>query len=272
MKDLLAAVRKDKIKHLLLQNKNVTVVELSNIFLVSEETIRRDLKLLEDIGIAERTHGGAVLAERVLSSVSTNDLKNVFVENKRVISSLVRPLIKNGDCVFLDASTTSYYSCEELKDLQLTVVTNSLDNLSRLSKYPNIDLIAIGGSLSKNKKCFVGINAISILKNYYFDVVLFSCRTLSLDYGITDSSDSEAEVKRLVCERTKRLILMADYSKFNKVSFTKVCDLDRINCLITDKPLDKNWSEYLSAHQIDYLDTTQSQNNEIEYCTSDPII
>jgi DeoR/GlpR family transcriptional regulator of sugar metabolism len=253
---LLPAVRKNKIKQLILEKKDVTVAELSGIFSVTEETIRRDLKLLEESGFIEKTHGGAVLAERVLSSVNTNDLKNIFVESKRVISSLVRPLIKNGDCVFLDSSTTSYYASNELKDLQLTVVTNSLDILSYLCNYPNIKLIAIGGSFLQKRKCFVGSNALKILQDTYFDAVLFSCRTMSLIYGITDSNDDEAEVKRVAGERTKRLILMVDHSKFNKASFIKICDLDKISYLITDKPLDSKWSEYMNTHQIGYFDTT----------------
>jgi DeoR/GlpR family transcriptional regulator of sugar metabolism len=259
---MLPAVRKNKIKQLILEKKNVTVIELSELFSVSEETIRRDLKLLEDSGFIERTHGGAVLAERVLSLVSTNDLKNIFVESKRVISSLVRPLIKKGDCIFLDSSTTSYYVSDELKDLHLTIATNSLDILNNLSNHPNIKLIAIGGVFSQKRRCFVGRNALKILQDTYFDVVLFSCRTLSLVYGITDSNDDEAEIKRVVGERTKRLILMADHSKFDKASFTKICDFDRINYLITDKPLDSKWSEYLNAHQVGYFDTTQKQDDQ----------
>lgn len=260
---MLPAVRKNKIKKLLLENKVVTVAELSNKFSVSEETIRRDLKTLEDDGIAKRTHGGAVLAERVMSSVGTNDLKNIFVESKKTISSLVRPLIKNGDCIFLDSSTTSYYASDELKDMQLTVATNSLDIVTKLSKSPNINLIAIGGNLSKNRKCFVGRNALKILQDYHFDIVLLSCRTLSLSDGITDANDDEAEIKRLLVDRTKCLVLMADHSKFNKVSFTKVCNLDKIDYLITDKPLESKWVEYMRAHQITYLDTTQTQDDEI---------
>ncbi len=264
MNYLLPAVRRNKIKQLLLEQKNVTVIELSNKFSVSEETIRRDLKSLENDGIAKRTHGGAVLAERVSGVVNTNDLKNIFVESKRVISKLVRPIVKNGDCIFLDSSTTSYYVSDELKDMHLTVVTNSLDILAKLSKFSNITLIAIGGSLSRSRKCFVGVNALKVLQNYYFDIALLSCRTLSLSDGVTDSSDDEAEIKRLVSRRTKSLILMADHSKFDKVSFTKIFDLDEIDYLITDKPLDDRWMEYMETHQINYLDTTQKQDNEIE--------
>lgn len=261
---LLPAVRKNKIKQLLLENKNVTVVELSDKFSVSEETIRRDLKALENEGVAKRTHGGAVLAERVSGVVNTNDLKNIFVESKRTISKLARPLVKNGDCIFLDSSTTSYYVSDGLKDMQLTVVTNSLDILTKLSRFPNINLIAVGGNLSRSRKCFVGINAIKILQNYYFDIALLSCRTLSLSEGVTDSNDEEAEIKRLVSERTRNLVLMADYSKFNKVSFTKVFDLNIIDYLITDKPLNNEWIEYMETHQIAYLDTTQKESDEVE--------
>lgn len=99
-----------------------------------------------------------------------------------------------------------------------------------------------------------------ITQDYYFDVVLLSCRTLSIENGVTDANEDEAEIKSLVGDRAKRLILMADYSKLNKVSFAKIFSLDQIDYLVTDKPLHSIWIEYLEAHQIAYLDTTQTEN------------
>jgi DeoR/GlpR family transcriptional regulator of sugar metabolism len=251
---MIAAVRKEKIKEIILEQKNVAVVELSELFSVTEETIRRDLTSLENEGILKRTHGGAILINRVLSNVNNKTLKKIFVESKKKIAEQVKSIVKNGDCLFFDSSTTSYQSCEEIQNMKITVVTNSLDILNKLSSHENINLICIGGNLSKTRKCFVGRNSNNILKNYYFDISFFSCRSLNIENGVTDSNDDEAEIKSIVCGRSNRTVLMVDHSKFNKVSFAKICSLNDINDIITDEPVSKEWKDFALQNNISIMD------------------
>ena len=95
---MLAAVRQEQIKDIILNEKTVSVVRLSELFSVSEETIRRDLNVLEEEGVLIRKHGGAIVANRVLSEVNNNVLERVFVENKQKIALQSRRFIKSGDC------------------------------------------------------------------------------------------------------------------------------------------------------------------------------
>lgn len=247
---MLAAIRKEKIKNLVLNDKMVSVATLSELFSVSEETIRRDLNVLEEEGVLVRKHGGAIIANRVLSEVNNNVLEKVFVENKHKIALQCKNFIKNGDCLFFDSSTTSYHVCKEIADMKVTVLTNSLSVMNLFSSKDNVNLIGSGGTLSKTKNCFVGRNTIHLLKSYHVDKAFISCRSISMEEGITESNDDIAETKQVVVQRANQVFLIADHSKFNKVSFTQICNFDEIDDIITDEPLSEEWHRFSEEHNI----------------------
>lgn len=255
---MIPAVRREQIKKMILTKKNVSVIDLSQSFSVSEETIRRDLKILEEEGILTRTHGGAIIENRVASTVSNTVLENIFVENKQQIAIQSKHFIKNNDVIYLDSSTTSFHICKEILALNLTIVTNSLSIINLLSEHSNIQVISVGGSLSTSRKCFIGRNAIQSLSKYYFDKAFISCRSLSIEEGITDSNDNDAVIKEIVLSRSKNTFLVADHSKFNRVSFSYIASLKDINHIITDSPVDNDWIEYAKVNNITIWDTTEN--------------
>jgi DeoR/GlpR family transcriptional regulator of sugar metabolism len=250
---MLAAVRKNEIKNILLERKIVTVIELAKHFNVAEETVRRDLKSLEADGVVDRTHGGAVLKDKVTTSFNRVLMKNIMQESKRIMASLARPLINNGLCLFMDSSTTVLSLINEIRDLQLTLVTNSLDILTECSVLPNIRLVSLGGTLNLDRRCFTGSLSCKALENLYFDMAIISCRHLSVDQGITDSDSEEAEIKRQAVLRSKKLVVMADYTKFDKVSFVKICGIDKLDVLITDRPVDRTWKQQLEKDNVECI-------------------
>lgn len=255
---MIPAVRRGQIKEMILTKKNVTVTDLSQAFSVSEETIRRDLKVLEEEGILTRTHGGAIIENRVASTVNNTVLENIFVENKKQIALQCKQFIKTNDVIYLDSSTTSFHICKEILDLKLTVVTNSLSIINLLSEYTNIQLISVGGSLCPSRKCFIGRSAIQSLNKYYLDKAFISCRSLSMEEGITDSNDNDAVIKETVIHRSKNTFLVADHSKFNRASFSYICDLKDINHIITDSPVNSDWVEFAVNNNITIWDTTDN--------------
>lgn len=248
---MLAALRKEKIKSILFNQKEVSVSALAAHFEVSEETIRRDLTSMESEGILVRKHGGAILADKVLGDMATNHLlQNVFVENKEKIAAVCRPFIQAKDCLFFDSSTTAYHVCKEMPDVELTVLTNSLSIINLLAQREKINLIAVGGTMLKNKDCFIGRSAINFLSLFHVDKAFLSCRSLSMTDGITEANESIAEIKQTVVERANRVFLIADYSKFGKASFTRICGFDRIHDIVTDKPLSPQWQTFAQEHGI----------------------
>ena len=123
---MLAVARKTQIKDILLEKKSVTVVELSKRFSVTEETIRKDLQQLENEGFLSRTYGGAFIQDGALNDIDLTLRETAYVESKEAIADKCAELIHHGDSVFLDASTTATFLAKRIRNMRLTIVTNSL--------------------------------------------------------------------------------------------------------------------------------------------------
>lgn len=247
---MLPAVRREFIKRLILERKNVSVVEVSALLNISAETVRRDLRQLEKDGILSRTHGGAIIANLVGSSVPNEDLERVLVSAKATIAQQAVRLIRPHACVYVDSSTTSLELSRHIGGSPLTVVSNSLAILHHLSAKSELNLVGVGGTLAKTRRCFVGRSAKEMLDNYHFDVVFMSARSVDLLRGVTDTSDEEIEIKVTVAKRTNRLVLLADHTKFNEASFSRICDVADLDDLITDECPSEDWIAYAREHSV----------------------
>ncbi|WP_120463795.1 DeoR/GlpR family DNA-binding transcription regulator [Paenibacillus aceti] len=247
---MLPIARKAKIKELIIEKKNVTVAELTAMFNVTEESIRRDLKQLEDEGILIRIYGGAYISDGVQNDVNVNLREHIHVEGKKRIASKCVEFIKNGDSIFLDASTTSLYIANMIGNKRITVVTNSMKIVNTLVDSPSVHLVIIGGVVSNSSMSALGRNAEQNMNSYYFDLAFISCRTISMQHGITDSNEQQAEVRRLAVERANTVYLVADHTKFDRTSFASICGFEHIHSIIVDKPLSQEWHEFLEAHNV----------------------
>lgn len=249
---MLAITRKNEIKDIIRDKKSVTVTELSKHFSVTEETIRRDLKQLEEEGLLIRAYGGAFIQDGVENNVDLNIRKSAYVESKEAIAHCCKQFIHNGDSLFIDSSTTSLALAKEISDIRLTVMTNSLLIINELCEKPNIHLIAIGGNYSSVDQAFCGLNSNLILQKYYLDKAFVSCRTLSMENGVTDSIESVAGIRQLAIQRSKETYLIADYSKFNHTSFIHICDFDDVDYIISDYSPTDEWNAFFHKHQVRY--------------------
>ena len=247
---MLPIARKNKIKEIILEQKSVTVSELTNIFKVTEETIRRDLKQLEEEGVLTRTYGGAFISEGVQNDVNVNLREHIHVEGKRTIAAKCLTMIKSGDSIFLDASTTSLVIATMLEDKKLTVVTNSIKVINTLLDKQNINIVVIGGTLSPSSLSNVGRSAEYTMNHYFFDTAFISCRSVSMQHGITDSNEQQAAIRKLAAEHANNVYLIADYTKFDKTSFARICDFDLIDNVVVDKSLSQEWKQFLDEQNI----------------------
>lgn len=250
---MLAVTRKNKIKDILIERKSITVTELSKTFDVTEETIRRDLKFLEDEGFLTRTYGGAFIQSGVENNVTVELREVAYTKSKDAIAKECRKLIHNGDSIFLDASTTALFVARAISDMRLTVVTNSLLIIDQLTEQENIRLVCIGGTLSRDHKAFQGNSTIQALDNLFLDKTFMSCRSLSMEHGITDSSEGMAMIRQKLLKRSNEVYLIADYSKFDKTSFIHICDFDDLTGVITDKVLNQEWKNFLLKQNTTFL-------------------
>lgn len=249
---MLASTRQERIKHMILDKKRVTVTALAQLLEVSEETIRRDLRTLEEQGILIRKYGGAVLVDRVTRQTTNRDLRDVFVKHKELIAETALPLIKQGECLFIDSSTTNLYLCQKLIDanLNLTIITNAVSIMNMLCDVKRIRLIGIGGNFDIASQSFCGSGAEKSLFDYYADRVFFSCRSLSRQEGVSDSDPAVASIKALAIKRSAEAYLTIDHSKFDSISLAHVCDFTDLKGVITDHAPSDEWRRWASEHAV----------------------
>lgn len=260
---MLPVTRKQKIKDLILERKSATVAELAKMFSVTDETIRRDLRSLEKEGVLMRSYGGAFVQTGVENVIDYSIRSTVYLEEKTFIAEKCKQIIQNGDVIFLDNSTTTYFIAKAVQDMRLTLITNSLPIVDLLSTKENIRLISTGGFFSMKELAFYGSKAQKALQEYYVDKAFFSCRSISLEHGVTDSNDSLAQMRITITDRSKERYLVADYTKFNQTSFIHVCGFDCLNGILTDRPLSAEWHQAMAKYGCRIYDAAPGSHEDL---------
>jgi len=247
---MFAATRKEELCQELMRHKSISVKEMAEKLNVTEETIRRDIKILENEGIAEKTHGGAILKSTVLTVFSKTEHKKLLVDNKQAMAKVAAQYVSNGMCIFIDSSTSSYEILPIIADKNLIIVSNSLDVLAFCASRPNIKLICPGGEYDDKYGTFFGSQTIENLSTLNFDLAIMSCRTASLQSGICEGTRGHSDVKKIVANHSSKIITILDHTKINKTSFIKTMGVDETDILITDFPLPANWVDFLEQKKI----------------------
>lgn len=249
---MLPIVRKEKIKELVRERKSISVVELSETFKLTEETIRKDLSQLEKEGFLKRTYGGAYISDGVQNEIDIQFREHIHIEGKRKMALACSEYINNGDSIFLDASTTSLYIAQSIKEKHLTITTNSLKIANELSNNDNINLVLIGGNLYLSSMSLLGKQAENNINHYFFDKAFISCRFLNISHGVTDSNEQQAEIRNTAVKRATTTYLVADYTKFDRTAFKKICSYNEIDYLVTDNQLNEEWQEFLKEKNVTF--------------------
>src|SRR5690625_496071 len=255
-KSMLVAERHQKIVELVNERKSIRVSELSQIFSITEETIRRDLEKLENQGKLIRSHGGAVsIGPTKGLEISYLEREVTNVKEKRQIAKEAVKLIHEGDNIMLDASTTAWYMAKELPDIEMTVLTNSIKVATELSTKKNITVISTGGILRSESLSFVGPLAESSLESYHVSKAFISCKGFHLKNGLSESSEQQARIKAKMMQGADLVYIMVDHSKFGIQAFSRFSTLEGIDYIITDNKTSDEILEQLSDQSIKILKT-----------------
>lgn len=232
-------------------NGFVTVRQLCESLFASESSIRRDLKALETRGLVKRSYGGAVLESNYSNIVTFNHRTRQNISAKREIAQKAAGLIKDGDIVFLDQSSTAFYLAGELIDRSsLTVVTNNIE-ITMLLANSKIRLISSGGFLSnENRNCLIGGDAQRTFENVFADIMFFSVKAISDDGLVTDCSREEIVVRNAMLKNAQKKVLLCDSSKFDKRAPFKQCELGDVDYLISEENSAQHFSEYQSKIEL----------------------
>ncbi|HSF79613.1 MAG TPA: DeoR/GlpR family DNA-binding transcription regulator [Anaerolineales bacterium] len=253
-KPLIPAQRRERIQAYLTTRKIVATAELCELLEVSEATVRRDLEWLEEQGLVERTHGGAILNERVNLEQEYQQRAQRFPEAKRRIGALAASLINNGDIVFINSGTTTTQLIRQIPvHADSTIITNNLVAALEIGEV-NYELLLLGGSFQPRSNSVAGRFAINNLSQVYATKAFIGVDGFSLKHGYTVPSNAEAEVVHLMLERTQgEVYVVADHSKWGVVSNFEIAPIDRIKYLITDDGLDVDARASLANRSVEIM-------------------
>jgi DeoR family fructose operon transcriptional repressor len=227
--------RKIQILKLLENDRRVEVAELVSRFNVSADTIRRDLRDLENEGLVQKTHGGAlkhVAAPR--SFENRMEHASVF---KSSIGKAAAKLVEEDQCILIDSGTTALSVARSLQVKKGKVLTNSLEVAKVISEYPNVELIVLGGRWDPLHQ-LVGPVTVEQLSKYRVDKVFLGMPGLDAKQGITVPSEEEAAVKRAMIQIAQQVIGLADHTKLGEIAFAYVAPASAIDVLVTDDSAD----------------------------------
>lgn len=246
------AERKMQIASLVFEKKVVTVAELTEMFGVSEMTIRRDLSQLKKEGLLVRTYGGAMVPSGVNSESPFEIRSREAVKQKRLIGKAAAELISSGECIGIDVGTTTLMVAKEIKKSQqlLTVLTSSLPVLNELVGCRGIEVICTGGILRERDKSFVGHIADMALKEFILDKVFIGVAGVSVENGLTAYNMDDALVKRTLISRAREVIIVTDSSKFGRSMFATICDLNKVHCVVTDSGIPDDYADLFEREGV----------------------
>ncbi len=227
-------MRSLQIVELINDQRSATVEEIAEAFNVSVETIRRDLKKLDESGALKRVHGGAISVQEIDEGLSFHARSKDYIEEKELLVSKALDYIKEKMVIGLDASSSSWCLAREIPNISCTIITNSLQNVIALEGKSNINVICTGGSYSDKYSSFYGPLAVETLANMSLDVCFFSCVGFDHESGVWDSNEYNYQIKRSFIDISQKVILIADKSKYKKRSLLKICDSESVDVVVTD--------------------------------------
>lgn len=244
---MLARQRHRMILNMLESQPSLRTIELAKLFDVTDETIRRDLELLDAENKLIRTHGGALRIEKRVSDLPLHKRLKEHREAKLEIASKALSLIKENETILLDASSTALALAEALPDIKLTVITNAHDVVMALMPKSDISIILTGGKLDRESHSFGGMTSWTTVKRFSVDKIFFSGNGLDLERGASEALETHAEFKENVLPLCHEKIFLCDSSKLGVRSARFFADFDMIDKIITDSAADASFKEKLEA-------------------------
>ena len=244
--------RHSRILALLQQSGSISVAQLSERFRVSEVTIRKDLSYLEQQKKLYRTHGSAILISPYISDRHVNEKEKKNVVEKQAIGAAAAALIAQNDSIILASGTTMAFLAREIKpEGRLTVITAAVPVTQILSQDPDIDVIQLGGITRTSSVSVVGPFAEQMLRNFNCSKLFIGVDGVDPEFGLTTTNMLEASLNRAMIEAAQKVVVLADSSKFGRRGFSKICDLESVDRIITDSNIQPLYLERLRERGIE---------------------
>ena len=234
------ADRLDQIEQYVMERGNASLPEIAEHFSVSINTVRRDVAELLRRGNIRKVYGGVSVDSAGFSPMSVRETINE--PEKEIIGRLAATLVEDGDTVFLDAGSTTPYLVGHLADrVNVTIITHNLKAIEEASRHENLRILAIGGEYNHHTQSFVGIAASGRFQSYHISKVFLATTAVSAEFGLTNTTYLEAEIKRKIVSCGGEVILLADHTKFGQNAVISFCSLDQLSAVVTDRMPDEEF-------------------------------
>ncbi|MFG0255886.1 MAG: DeoR/GlpR family DNA-binding transcription regulator [Rhodopirellula sp. JB053] len=244
--------------------------ELTSILGVSESTVRRDLEVLEEAGQTRRTHGGVYWTGETDTIATFRSHRDDGWARKQAIGRAAADLIDDGETILLDGGSTVYELARLIVNRPLQVVTNSLPVAHLLSTSDSIDLIMIGGCVRRRSSVTIGPMADAMLADINVSKTFLSVAGVT-ERGFFNSDMMLVESEKAMIEAADQTIVLADSTKFGKVSLSQICRLEDVGQVLTDDELDNSWKSIFdqAGTELTLASTKQSDASAEKQASAD---
>jgi DeoR family fructose operon transcriptional repressor len=251
-----AEERQQAIARLVSERGRVSVADLATEFVVTTETVRRDLSLLERAGVVHRVHGGAVPSGSLAgieAMLSDRDTANT-AEKDRIARAALEQLPAGEVTILIDAGTTTARLASMLPtDRRLIVVTHAVPIAARLAGLPNIDLHLLPGRVRPMTHAAVGADTVAALGRIRADIAFVGTNAVSVEHGFSTPDLEEAAAKRALVQAARRSVVLADASKIGQEASQRFAELSEVDVLVTDGSADRGDCAELTAHGLEVV-------------------
>ncbi len=228
--------RQHEIINTIRKNGKISVAEIASNYGISDESARRDLRMLEKKGLCKRTHGGAILMSQVsIRPPVDRDFDEMpILDNYREIAQVAVGKIQTNDTIFLTGGSLGYIMLSFLpRDFHYTVVVNNVDIGKELRDFDNIDVYIVGGKMRQSGSVVDSL-ANEFVSRLHFDICFITGAGLTAEFGLSNGTDETATFQRTVIKNSREKCLLLPSSKIGVNSFIRVCDVKEFDSIITD--------------------------------------
>lgn len=243
--------RREAIRERVASEGFVRIDALAEEFGVSVMTVHRDLQELESRGWLRKVRGGATGRPSEMFHGDVSHRAQTMSEAKRQLCRVARTILRPGQSVILDDSTTVLHAVEDIAAVApLTVVTNSLAILRELAAEPNLDIVSLGGSYFRAYDAFLGIHTVNAVRALRVDVLLMSTTAVTNDRCFHQSQET-VQVKRAFMESAGYRVLLVDHTKFSKSGLHELARIDEFDLVVVDAETDARIVDHLADLDVE---------------------
>lgn len=237
------------------EHQTAKLQDIAQLNTVSIDTVRRDFEQLELEGLLRRVRGGAVFHNADITTQKVGIRGIAHREEKREMASMLGPFVADGQTVALNSGTTCVEVARFLVEnyRRLTVVTNNLAAVNVLAGAGKFTVIVPGGVVDPSEEAIFGDVCEEGILSYNIDTAIFGVHAISLDKGVTDFRITQQTIIKAMMSVSKKRIVVADYSKFDKVACVNVCDISEIDLIISDSKLPADICDDFRRHGIELV-------------------